>query len=1028
MHSSLSPNVLLLAAAATLVWAVAFTPTTVNGDYTPVANPDAGLVRHGVFFRYTDETTPQDKQNIILRYTQLMNLCVRPSDGQPYIVSFDAGFNNSKEGWDQQMEHGFVVTFSSVDDRNYFVGRPFQQDYDPYHDAFKAFVGPYLRTPIATGLVVMDFSTAPLFEAPFPDSPATMQNSSLTMTRPPVLIPTNPLAGYVRHFVTFRFADTVTEEQRQSVVVNYTSLALRCVRPGTNQLYIVSMDGGPANSKEGFDQQMDQLYIITFYNESDKNYFVGRPFQQDFDPLHDAFKAFVGPFLRQPIATGLFVFDFVIQPTLPVPGFALNNPNAGLVRHSVEFRYVDGTTHAQRMEVVTRFAALANLCVRPNSTDLYIVSWDHGRNNSKEGFDQLMMDSFILTFSSVADRDYFVGRPFQSLYDPHHDAFKTFVGPFLRQPIATGLVVMDFSVAPVLGAYPFPTLSSQANSSLIVRDSSAVQTVSPNAGVVHHIVTFRFADSVTADQKRSVITNYTSLFLKCVRPGTNQPYILGFDGGVPNSKEGFDQLMEQLFLMTFANISDKNYFVGRPFQQDYDPYHDAFKAFVGPFLRTPIATGLFVFDFTTSAMPLPPIVYNPNAGLVHHFVSFHYIDGLTADQHQLIVDEYLSLMNKCVRPSDGSLYIQSFDYGLNNSKEGFDQRYKDGFLLTFSSIEDRDYFVGRPFQQNYDPYHDAFKAFIGPYIHAPVNGSNIVVMDWSVAPMQGLPFPPPPLYPNATHDTALMRVNQNMTTNPNVGLVRHVVIFRFADFVTPQQKDSVVVNYTSLKTKCVNPVTYQPYIVSFDAGLANSKEGFDQHMEQLFVVTFQNEADRDYFVGRPFQQQYDPYHDAFKAFVGPFLRTPIETGLFVFDFTVGNTPYPLPPNPVPPAPTAMPTAPPATATPTAPPPTATGMPTPAPATVMPTGSETAGSTGGAVEGSTGSEPVVVSSTGESPAPGPSDDGGGNHKAVIAGVVVPLVILAVGGAAFWFYRRRSAQQSARAHAADEPGVVYTDLSH
>ncbi len=69
------------------------------------------------------------------------------------------------------------------------------------------------------------------------------------------------------------------------------------------------------------------------------------------------------------------------------------------------------------------------------------------------------------------------------------------------------------------------------------------QTVNPNSGLVRHLVTFRFSDGTTIEQMRGVITNYTALFTKCVRPGTQTPYIVSFDGGARNSKEGFDQLM-----------------------------------------------------------------------------------------------------------------------------------------------------------------------------------------------------------------------------------------------------------------------------------------------------------------------------------------------------------------------------------------------------------------------------------------------------------------------------------------------------
>ncbi len=53
-----------------------------------------GLVRHFVGFRYSNTTTAADKAEVVRRYTALYNLCTRPSDGQPYIVSFDAGMHH----------------------------------------------------------------------------------------------------------------------------------------------------------------------------------------------------------------------------------------------------------------------------------------------------------------------------------------------------------------------------------------------------------------------------------------------------------------------------------------------------------------------------------------------------------------------------------------------------------------------------------------------------------------------------------------------------------------------------------------------------------------------------------------------------------------------------------------------------------------------------------------------------------------------------------------------------------------------
>ena len=71
----------------------------------------------------------------------------------------------------------------------------------------------------------------------------------------------------------------------------------------------------------------------------------------------------------------------------------------------------------------------------------------------------------------------------------------------------------------------------------------------------------------------------------------------------------------------------------------------------------------------------------------------------------------------------------------------------------------------------------------------------------------------------------------------------------------------------------------QPYIVSITGGTAISKEG----LEQAFVVTFKNEEDRNYFVGKPYSDTMDPAHEALVQVVVPLIaadNTGKPTGLF----------------------------------------------------------------------------------------------------------------------------------------------------
>jgi hypothetical protein len=115
------------------------------------------------------------------------------------------------------------------------------------------------------------------------------------------------------------------------------------------------------------------------------------------------------------------------------------------VRHLVLFRYKDSVTYPQRAEIKERFLALARDCRR--NGDPYVVSIETGGQNSGEGADLELQQAFVVTFKSEGDRNYYVGKVIvqkDGNYDPSHDAFKKFVGPFLREN--GGVVVFDYDV------------------------------------------------------------------------------------------------------------------------------------------------------------------------------------------------------------------------------------------------------------------------------------------------------------------------------------------------------------------------------------------------------------------------------------------------------------------------------------------------------------------------------------------------------------------------------------------------------
>jgi Stress responsive A/B Barrel Domain len=122
-----------------------------------------GLIRHIVLFRFLKAVTPLQKAEVARRFLELAVDSRRP-DGRPLVVSIETGMQDSGENADEGYEIGFVVTFRSEGDRNYYVGRPVVNQpgfFDPAHDAFKAFASQYLA-----GAMVFDYRVSAMIPPP----------------------------------------------------------------------------------------------------------------------------------------------------------------------------------------------------------------------------------------------------------------------------------------------------------------------------------------------------------------------------------------------------------------------------------------------------------------------------------------------------------------------------------------------------------------------------------------------------------------------------------------------------------------------------------------------------------------------------------------------------------------------------------------------------------------------------------------------------------------------------------------------
>ncbi|KAF2636501.1 dabb-domain-containing protein [Massarina eburnea CBS 473.64] len=105
----------------------------------------------------------------------------------------------------------------------------------------------------------------------------------------------------------------------------------------------------------------------------------------------------------------------------------------------------------------------------------------------------------------------------------------------------------------------------------------------------------------------------------------------------------------------------------------------------------------------------------------------------------------------------------------------------------------------------------------------------------------------------------------------------HIVLFGFTESATPDQVDEVCKRMMALSEKCIHPTSQKPYVKSFKGGKNNSPEGHAAPHTHGFVVEFENDEDREYYLNK------DPEHLAFVKFVGGFVSS-----VKVLDFEPGN--------------------------------------------------------------------------------------------------------------------------------------------
>jgi hypothetical protein len=99
-----------------------------------------------------------------------------------------------------------------------------------------------------------------------------------------------------------------------------------------------------------------------------------------------------------------FIALLILMALTAAPLLAADAPAKGKIVHVVAFKYKKAVTEAKQKEIADALVALKKSIPQ-------IISVDHGRNVSKEGFDRGYHELFIVTFANEKDRDIYLEHP-----------------------------------------------------------------------------------------------------------------------------------------------------------------------------------------------------------------------------------------------------------------------------------------------------------------------------------------------------------------------------------------------------------------------------------------------------------------------------------------------------------------------------------------------------------------------------------------------------------------------------------------
>lgn len=196
--------------------------------------------------------------------------------------------------------------------------------------------------------------------------------------------------------------------------------------------------------------------------------------------------------------------------------------------------------------------------------------------------------------------------------------------------------------------------------------------------------------------------------------------------------------------------------------------------------------------------------------VLRHAVFFSFKESSTQQDIQQVIDAFAALPAKIETITD-------FEWGTNNSPEGFSDGFTHCFLLTFENEQGRETYLPHP--AHVGEFADALR----PHM------KDVFVFDYWATPGQADIERP----------------------------LRHAVFFKFKDDASQRDIDKVVKDFTELPSKIDS-------IKNFEWGTNNSPEKKNDGFTHAFLVTFASEKGRDEYLPHP-------EHEAFVEILMPVL-------------------------------------------------------------------------------------------------------------------------------------------------------------